>query len=98
MSPFASSGTLICNNCEVDALLLSDEPGRQIAQCPVCGVSGDRDEVLQLAGRHLMRGPVDELRNRLARSPSSLNARYVRGSQLSLPTPKFVFRQDAEER
>ena len=98
MSPFASSGTLICNSCEVEAVPLSDESGLPIVQCPACGEFGDHAEVLQLAGQHLMRGPVDELRNRLARSTSGLkNVKYIRGSQPSLPTPKFVFREDAEE-
>ena len=98
MSPIASSGTLICNSCEVEAVILSDESGPPIVQCPVCGEFGDHAEVLRLAGQHRLRGPVDELRNRLARSTSGLkNVKYIRGSQPSLPTPKFVFREDAEE-
>ena len=99
MSAVASSGTLICNSCAVDAVLLSDESGPPVVQCPVCGESGDHAEVRQLAGLHFLRGPVDELRDRRARSASGLkNVKYIRGSWQSLPTPKFVFRQDAEQR
>lgn len=93
MTPSASSGMLICRSCEVDAVLVSGDSCRETVECPTCGESGDREEVVRLAGRHLLGGPIDELRDCLARSTAGLkNVNYVRGSRPNLPTPKFVFR------
>ena len=83
----------MCHSCKVDAVPDSGDSGREIVKCPTCGESGDREEVVRLAGQHLMSGPIDELRDSLARSTAGLkNVKYVRGSRPNLPTPKFVFR------
>lgn len=93
MTPAASSGTLICRSCEVDAVLVSGDSGREMVKCPACGESGDREEVVRLAGQHRMSGPIEELRDSLARSTAGIkDVKYVRGSRPNLPTPKFVFR------
>ena len=92
MTPSASSGTLICRSCKVDAVLVSGDSGREMLKCPACGETGDREEVIRLAGQHRMSGPIDELRDRLARGTAGLkNVEYVRGARPNLPTPKFVF-------
>lgn len=93
MTPVASSETLVCRICEVDAVLVSGDSGREMVKCPACGESGDREEVLHLAGQHRLSGPIDELRDSLARSTAGLkNVNYVRESRPNLSTPKFVFR------
>lgn len=93
MTPADSSGPLVCRSCEVDAVLVSGDSGREMVKCPTCGESGDREEVFHLAGQHRMSGPIEELRDRLARSTAGLkNVNYVRGSRPNLPTAKFVFR------
>ena len=97
MAKTEKTKALVCRHCDRVAVEVRTKDGGKAIRCPICGKSGNFNEVLQAANLYLARSVTrpeihDFQRRQVASAKRIKNIRYRPGKLPTLIPPDFILR------